>query len=385
MDTARHLTIFRWAALVAAAAILAAGCHSADGPEPTAAPTTTAPSEETLQQIVDRVADDEAVPAIGATVFTSTEVLDAAVAGVRRAGDNTPVALDDRFHLGSDTKAMTAALIGRLVEQGVLGFDMTIADAFPDLAVDPGYEAVTIRHLLSHTAGIDDEQVFGADIGIDESSDQIPLQRARAAEWLVGRAPQLEAGTYQYSNVGFVVAGAAAEAATGIAWEDLMVAEVFQPLGMTSCGFGAPGVDAPEEQPWGHISATEAVPPGPAADNHPILGPAGTVHCSMRDWVRFLQEMMRAGRGESDWLSQETAETIFTPVSDDYALGWGIYRRGDLVAYTHDGSNTMWYASAWLVPSLDLGWVVVTNAAMDPGSLAALQVTKDIDVKYIGG
>ncbi len=175
------------------------------------------------------------------------------------------------------------------------------------------------------------------------------------------------------------------EAATGRAWEDLITAEVFEPLGMDSCGFGAPGQGADSDQPWGHSEANEPVPPGPFADNHPALGPAGTVHCTMADWVKFLQEMMLAAAGQSDWLGEATANTIFAPVPPDYALGWGVYTRDDVVAYTHDGSNTMWYASAWLIPERDLGWVVVSNASIGPGGLGTLMVTREIDSKYLGG
>lgn len=71
-------------------------------------------------------------------------------------------------------------------------------------------------------------------------------------------------------------------------------------------------------------------------------------------------------------------------MTDDYALGWGIYTEGDLVVYTHDGSNTMWYASVGLVPESDLGFVIVSNASIGPGSLATLLVTRDIQSMCLG-
>lgn len=375
-----------WVVLAIALAALATACS---GSTTTTVPTTEvaeAEVESTLQSVVEQAAADEAIPAMGATVFTRTEVLEQAMAGVRRNGEDVAATVDDKFHLGSDTKAMTAALTARLAERGILGFDVTIAEAFPEFeTVDPGFEGVTIRQLLSHTAGINDEAVLGTDIGIDEANDPIPVQRALSAEWLFGRPPQHPAGDqFMYSNVGFVMVGAAMEAATGQAWEELVAAEVFQPLGMSSCGFGAPGQGDNVDQPWGHSESNDPVPPGPMADNHPVLGPAGTVHCTMSDWVEFLQEMMLALDGQSDWLSQESAETIFTPVTADYALGWGIYTEGDLVVFSHDGSNTMWYASVGLVPESDLGFVIVSNASIGPGSLATQLVTRDIRSMYLG-
>ena len=377
-------------ALLLAAAVVAAGCSTTTEQaattteSPPVAPTTTEASERTLQDTLDKAAADPAIPGIAATVFTSTETLTQAAAGVRRNGETEPVTVADKFHLGSETKAMTAALLGRFAERGLLGFDVPLSEAFPSFDMDPGYQDVTIRQLLSHTAGIDDSAVLGTDIGIDQVNDPLPQQRAVGAEWLFGQPPQYTPGEqFMYSNVGYVMAGAAMEIATGEAWEDLISAEVFEPLGMGTCGFGTPDQGGDGDQPWGHDQGNQPVPPGPMADNPPVLGPAGTVHCSMADWVLFLQEMMRALDGKSDWLSAETAETIFAPVSDGYALGWGLYTEDGLLAYTHDGSNTMWYASVWLVPEMDLGWVVVSNASMGPGGIATLAVTRAIEASYV--
>ena len=383
--TPKNLMLIAVAVLIAVAAAACSGSGSTTQSESTAPPETPAPTAAdepaNLQTVLDRVASDDAIPAIGATVFSSEATLEQAVAGVRRLGATTSVTADDKFHLGSDTKAMTAALVGRLAERGEVDFDLAVPVLFPDVDVDSGYEPVTMRNLLSHTAGIDDAAVLGTDIGIDEQAP-ISQQRIESAAWLFSNPPQLDPGTsYMYSNVGYVMAAAALELTTGASWEDLIVAEVFEPLGMESCGLGAP---EGEDQPWGHSESNDPVPPGPLADNHPVLSPAGRVHCTMDDWVTFLQEMLLALDGRSDFLTQATAETIFTPMSDGYALGWGIFEEDGLTAYTHDGSNTMWYASAWLVPEQDLGWVIVSNASIGPGSLGSLMVTRDIDEMYLG-
>ncbi len=382
-----------------AALIVVAGCSSETTDTTTssentassttsAVPTPTTPTSEatesTLQDLVDRVAAEDSIPAVGATVFTSDDTLEQAMAGVRRVGDETAATVNDVWHLGSDTKAMTAALLGRLSEQGVLDFDVTLADAFSAIEqIDDGFRDVTLRQLLSHTAGIDDEIILASEVDLN---DDAPLdeQRAAAASDLITEPPNQAPGEgFLYSNVGYVLAGAAMEEATGRVWEELITDEVFAPLGMSSCGFGAPGLGDDGDQPWGHDGANSPVEPGPFADNHPILGPAGTVHCTMDHWVLFLQEMMLALVGESSFLDQATAETIFAPVNEGYALGWGIFEQDGITAYTHDGSNTMWYASAWLVPEEDLGWVIVSNASIGPGGVAAQLVAEEIGDSYV--
>jgi CubicO group peptidase (beta-lactamase class C family) len=93
-------------------------------------------------------------------------------------------------------------------------------------------------------------------------------------------------GEHLYSNGGYIVAGAMLEALTGQTWETLMEQELFQPLGITTAGFGAPGTSAVRDQPWGHLRSGGTwtpLSPGPGADNPAAIGPAGTVHIALSD------------------------------------------------------------------------------------------------------
>ena len=74
------------------------------------------------------------VPAIAGAIVTSKGLDVCGVVGVRKSGTGIPASLNDQWHLGSDTKAMTATLVGRLVEQGRLKWSTTVAEVFPDLA-----------------------------------------------------------------------------------------------------------------------------------------------------------------------------------------------------------------------------------------------------------
>src|SRR5687767_13562872 len=76
-----------------------------------------------LEQTITRARDKEHPPAVAALVQINGKIEARTVAGVREAGNTIPASLDDRWHLGSDTKAMTATMIARLAERGVLGFD----------------------------------------------------------------------------------------------------------------------------------------------------------------------------------------------------------------------------------------------------------------------
>ena len=96
------------------------------------------------------------LPALAAAVAKQGKVVAAGVAGVRRVGTTIPVTLHDRFHIGSDTKAMTALLGAMLVEEGKLRWNTTVGEIYPELvsSMAPGTKAITLEQLLSHTSGI---------------------------------------------------------------------------------------------------------------------------------------------------------------------------------------------------------------------------------------
>src|SRR5262249_4081488 len=95
------------------------------------------------------------LPALAAAAVVGGGVVAVGAVGTRRAGANIPVSLDDRFHIGSDGKAMTALLAAMLIEAGNLGWDTTVAAIFPELAgtMGEGVGSIRVDQLLSHTSG----------------------------------------------------------------------------------------------------------------------------------------------------------------------------------------------------------------------------------------
>ena len=287
------------------------------------------------------------------------------VSGVRQAGGQNPVTTHDRWHLGSNTKAMTAALYARLVEQGRARWQVPVPSLFPDLEIDPAWADITIEQLLGHRAGILDDRFMPVWMIQAWASDDLQAARGTLAQSVLGTAPPGPVGTFAYSNVGYVIAGTAIERITGEPWEATVRREVFEALGMASAGFGAPSGD----NAWGHLGPglVPRDPTGILADNPPALGPAGTVHASLEDYARFLRVFLTDGGG---WLSSDSLTRLTTPLAGDdpaYALGWGIVSgpawTGGTPALTHDGSNTMWYARAVVAPARNAALICVANAA----------------------
>lgn len=329
------------------------------------------------------------IPAMAAAVVTSAGVVESAAVGVRKAGLPDAVTSDDLWHLGSDTKAMTATLVARLVERGQLKWGSTVEEVFPELA--GGFNAqlrkLNLRHLLSHHAGLEANLNWSR---IARSGGTIQEQRLTALKEAMETRPKHAPGTlYHYSNLGYVVVGAMVERVTGKSWEQAMREEIFGPLEMKSAGFGGVGTPGRLDQPWGHRKPGYPVPEyGPEADNPPVIGPAGTVHSSLQDWARFIADHLRGLRGEAGLLQPATyQELVKPPFGGEYGLGWAVVERpwSDGIALNHCGCNTMYFANAWLAPSRDLAFLVTANLGLSAFDATDAAIQGLVSLRQPGG
>ncbi|HYC69374.1 serine hydrolase domain-containing protein [Brevundimonas sp.] len=321
-------------------------------------------ARETPDAVLDAVFEDDAPPALAAGIIGRDGLRWSGVRGVRRRGSADAATLQDRWHLGSNTKAMTAAVYGRLVDRGLSRWNRPMTDIFPEITVHPAWMGVTVDQLMSHRAGLRDEDLLSREVLSAARGDARPLveQRLDRVRAALTAAPGGTAGTFAYANINFVLAGAAIERISGAPWEAAMQAELFGPLGISTGGFGAPSGD----QPWGHQTLGPVMTPlDPVLnpDNPPLMGPAGTAHMSLPDYARFLGLFLTRG---GEVLTPATVERLTTPgvgAGRAYALGWAVERM-DWAAgpvLLHEGSNTLWHAIAVLDPAGGVGYLALSN------------------------
>ncbi len=334
---------------------------------------TGAAMDTDLEGALDAHRMAHGVPAMGAVVLRAGETLHLAVAGQRSSADDTPVARDAPWHLGSNTKAMTALVMARLVDRGVLGWDKVLGDVWPDVA-EP-WRRVAITDLLHQRAGLIDSGLIDTAwlIGARQDARSLPEQRAAFVRTALGVPPAAESGVFAYGNANYLVAGAALEQITGEPWEALMASELFRPLGLESAGFGAP---AGAGAPLGHRAVGETLmplaPDHPGSDNPLALGPAATAHMSLSDYARVLSIFADEGHTHISAASRERLMTPFAGDERDYALGWLWLRErrwAQGAALAHEGSNTLWHTFAALSPRTGLAVAVCANAG-GPGARA---------------
>ena len=349
-------------------------------------------STESLDRWMDSVRRGHTIPAMGAIVFRADTVLARGIAGVRRSNAQAPVEERDRFQLGSNTKAITATVLGTLVEEGKLTWMTTLADAFPERrdSIAPAFRVVTIDLLLSHHAGISpfddtDAKDFRS---IPRLSGTPTERRAEFTAWVLRGKPAGPVGKGLYSNGGYTIAGAIAERVTGESWESLVRARVFKPLGLTGAFSWSDSADL--NQPWGHHETrggTKPVDPRDPDERVPaIIWPAGSVELSLEDYARFLQVHLRGLEGrDTPLLKPASIKHLHTsPVSppDKYGLGWGLQDFDGVPSSVHVGSAGAFFAITIIQPTRDLGVAVFANAGGERARAAATDAIKALIPRF---
>lgn len=326
-------------------------------------------------------------PGLAVAAVLDGKVIAVGAAGVRMSGDPAKVTVEDKFHIGSCTKSMTASLAAMLVKDGKIKWSTTLAEVFPEMEMNEGFRPATLLELCGNCGGVPGDippdlwKKTVADRGKPESEQRLALVRA-----LLAGEPAYPPGSRRiYSNGGFTIAGAMLEKVSGLSYQELISKRLFAPLGMKSAGFGAPDGD----EPFGHIlhdGQPEPVTPGLDADNPAAITPAGRVHLSVLDFAKYAN--FHLGKAAKSPLDAASLTFLHTPIppGEDYAAGWNLVPRdwaGGL-ALTHNGTNTMNYAVMWLAPKKDFAVVAVANIGGERGAKACDEAAALMIRRFLG-
>ena len=333
---------------------------------------------ERLDSLLEPLRARHRAPALALAIVRGERLAALGVTGVRRAGAPEPARWDDRFHIGSDTKSMTATLVAMLIEEGRLRWDTTLPELFPELAarMRPEYRAVTVEMLMHHRSGLPDDRSDPASfLRLSALRGTVREQRRAAVAMGLARPPVCPPGTRNvYANMNYDILGAAVERLTGDPWESQLRRRLFEPLGMRSAGFGSPNSPDRRDQPWGHALSgrpcarllwTERTRL-PAAS-----GPAGNVSLSMSDWARYAALHLAAARGDCRLLSCATFQRLHVeqPAGSHFAAGWGVARvDSGGPELQHAGSDGWWYAVIVISPARDAAILAATNVGGTRGA-----------------
>ena len=174
-----------------------------------------------LDRDLAKLVKSHKVPGAAVVVFSNDHILATGVAGVREAGKPQPITLDDRFHIGSNAKAMLATGVAMLVESGQLRWNVLPPDVLQLADAYPSYANATLLTLLNHHAGF---PAYGAtespEWKVWAADRQYPAvdPLLRFSTFAFKQIPPYPPGKeFHYSNAGFSIAGAMASTAASAA------------------------------------------------------------------------------------------------------------------------------------------------------------------------
>jgi len=387
------------AALVIAAVPLAAaapGQARTGSSTATQSPAALPMAPAAIDDTVARAMKAFQVPGMAVGIVKDGKLVFARGYGVRDVGRAGKVDADTLFQIGSNTKAVTAAALSILVDEGKLRWEDKVIDLLPDFRMYDPYvtREFTVRDLLTHRSGLGEG---AGDLMFFPATDMTRAEIVHGLRYL--KPTSSFRSKYNYDNLLYMVAGQLIPAVTGQSWEDFVTSRILVPLHMSGC---SPRYDLIADR--SNVAAPHVVIDGlvravPVVDMRSI-GPAGTINCNVSGMARWLETQLARGvepGGQRLFSADRSAEmwdvTTPTPLTQlqsglygshfaGYGFGWEVSDTRGYRLIHHNGGvlGTVTWVS--MIPELGLGVVVLTNQQ----SGAAMEaVGGQILDAYLGG
>jgi CubicO group peptidase (beta-lactamase class C family) len=344
-------------------------------------------SHAAAQSPYDKIVDDAVaryrLPGIAVGVVEDGKVVYTRTVGELEAGGGQPITSQSIFKIASNSKAMTASVLARLVDQGKLRWDDPVIKYLPDFKMhDPWVtQQMQVRDLLVHNSGLPEG---GGDLMLWPEPNHFTRADIVHGLQYIKPAYSFRSG-YAYDNLLYVVAGQVAAAAGGASYETLVQREIFEPLALTRCRVGA--FDRAEvgdiAQP--HTLVNERYVPGGNVDAAKVpaitSAAAGGIRCSLDDMLVWMRNWLVPDATQQAWLSAKQRREMWVPRTpmpiparrvrwDNthvYAYAYG-FRLADVDGQwtvSHTGTLSGMYSMMAMLPDRRSGFVFMINADAD--------------------
>lgn len=304
------------------------------------------------------------IPEISYAVIDSRSTLEIAALGKHSVNLPDAATLNDRFHIGSNTKAMTAFVIAKYVENGKLKWTTQFFDLFPEWKQKskPEYANMTLQDLLSHKAVIqpfqgEDDPVIPGFKGTN------PEKRKQFGQFVLTLEPVKpdEQNPFIYSNAGYTLATLMLEKVTGKSWEQL-VEKVFNKDLKLNVKLSWPE-NQKQKDTWGHRIEDGKLEPVPSNFDYHLnyTEPAGDLNIKLKDYIKFIQLNLKGLEKQDNYLKAETYTFIHKGIPN-YSLGWfNIYENGKELS-THSGTAGTYYTLVHIDRLKNKAYIIFTNS-----------------------
>lgn len=309
------------------------------------------------------ILNEKHIPQISYAVVNDSSILEIAAIGRHSVNLDDQATLDDRFHIASNTKAMTAFVAAKYVEMGILNWETKFFDLFPEWKKDsnPAYYEITLQELLAHRAKIQPFQ--GEEEKVPEFNGNKQQKRRKFGKYVLTLPPVLPApaAKFTYSNGGYVLAALMLEKKTRSTWEKL-IRKVFNRDLKIDVQFSFPE-NLKKKDTWGHITENNKLLPVSSknADKLDYTAPAGDINIKLTDFIKFMQLNLKGLKGEDNYLKATTYRFLHERF-EDYSLGWYTGVENGKNYSTHAGTVGTYYTIASIDRTNLVGYIIFTNS-----------------------
>lgn len=329
--------------------------------------TTISFGQKTIQ-FADTIRNAYNIPEISYAVTDSKSTLEIAALGKHSINLPDTATLNDRFHIGSNTKAMTAFIIAKYAEKGKLKWTTKFFDVFPEWKAKSkaDYADITLQDLLSHRARIQPFQGED-DPQIPDFKGTNPEKRKQFGQFVLTLEPVIldKQNPFIYSNAGYTLATLMLEKITGKSWEQL-VEKVFNKDLKLNVKLSWPE-NQKQKDTWGHKFENGKLIPVPSTVNYHLdfTEPAGDINIKLKDYIKFIQLNLQGLNGENNYLKAGTYKFIHKGV-ENYSIGWfNIYENGQELS-VHSGTGAFTYFTIVQIDRLkNRAYIIFTNSFND--------------------
>jgi len=325
-----------------------------------------------LDGIVERVMREIGVPGLAVAVVHKGETVFAKGFGVRRIGEDAPITPETVFQLASVSKSVGSTVVASQVTRGIVSWESRMRDLLPWFTLsDPDVtERLTVGDLYSHRSGLPGHA--GDDLEDLGFNRQTVLERLRLLPQRPFRI------SYAYTNFGMTAAAEAVARKAGTDWATLSEDALYRPLGMTKTSSRFADFMAAENRAVPHARDASGGYDALFQRMPDAQSPAGGVSSTITDMAAWMKMVLAMGRHDGAEIiapkallpaisPQAFSDQPRTPDSRPGFYGFGFNvgtEPSGRVRISHSGAFLMGTGTCFsLIPSLDLGIVVLTNAA----------------------
>lgn len=328
------------------------------------------------------------IPAMAYAIVTEDKVIAMGIRGYRKIEDQTAsgkATLQDYFHLGSNTKAITGYIAAHLVELKKLNWETEFFSLFPEWKDSSlsTYHHITLQDLFSHQAGIR-PFTAGLEFRLLPPFSGTPSEKRKAfAKHLLTLKPMGEGDKkiYSYSNAGYSLAALMLEKVSDKSWEELCK-EVLKEKMKLNFVMGWPNQFS-ANQPFGHALDGKLVKslPKDFDYNMALIEPASDISISIKDYVGFIQQNLKGLKGRKTLLLPETVKYLHFGLPQ-YAIGWGNVQQQDKLISDHAGSTGTFYVYAQNDVKNGISYVLFMNTGTTKAQEGMFKWLAELKKKY---